>query len=100
MTAIGRALLSRPKLLVLDEPSMGLAPLTVQDIFRTLQTLNREEGLSILIAEQNSTVALQFAHRVIVLETGVTVLEGTAEELKNRNDLQSFYLGTDRSDRK
>jgi len=96
MTAIGRALLSRPKLLVLDEPSMGLAPLTVQDIFRTLQKLNREEGLSILIAEQNSTVALQFAHRVTILETGLTVLEGTAAELKNRNDLQSFYLGTNR----
>lgn len=96
MTAIGRALLSRPKLLVLDEPSMGLAPLTVQDIFRTLQTLNRKEGLSILIAEQNSTVALRFAHRVTILETGVTVLEGTAAELKTRNDLQSFYLGARR----
>lgn len=94
MTAIGRALLSRPKLLVLDEPSMGLAPLIVQDIFRTLDTLNREEGLSILIAEQNSTVALQFAHRVTVLDTGVTVLEGSAAELRNRRDLQSFYLGT------
>ncbi len=96
MTAIGRALLSRPRLLVLDEPSMGLAPLIVQDIFRTLETLNREEGLSILIAEQNSTVALQFAHRISILETGITVLEGTAAELRNRNDLQSFYLGTRR----
>jgi branched-chain amino acid transport system ATP-binding protein len=93
MTAIGRALLSRPKLLVLDEPSMGLAPLLVRDIFRTLQALNQEEGLSILVAEQNSSVALQFAHHVVILENGVTVLEETAAELGLRGDLQSYYLG-------
>ena len=93
MTAIGRALLTRPKLLVLDEPSMGLAPLTVQAIFRALKTLNETEGLSILVAEQNSSVALRFANRVTVLETGRTVLEGTAAELRQREDLKSFYLG-------
>ena len=65
MTAIGRALMARPRLLVLDEPSMGLAPLVVQDIFRALMRLNREEGLSILVAEQNSAVALSHAHRAV-----------------------------------
>lgn len=93
MTAIGRALMSRPRLLVLDEPSMGLAPLIVQDIFRQLKRLNREEGLSILVAEQNSTVALQYADRATVLDTGVAVLAGTTAELRQRSDIQSFYFG-------
>ena len=93
MTAIGRALLSRPKLLVLDEPSMGLAPIVVQNIFQTLKGLNEKEGLSILVAEQNSTVALQYAHSVSVLETGVTVLEGSASELRNKPEIKAFYLG-------
>ena len=78
MTAIGRALMSRPRLLVLDEPSMGLAPLIVQDIFQTLRRLNRETGLSILVAEQNSAVALKYADRATVLENGVAVLDGAA----------------------
>jgi len=93
MTAIGRALMSRPRLLVLDEPSMGLAPIVVQDIFRTLRRLNREEGLSILVAEQNSAVALKYAHRAIVLENGLTVLSGNARDLRERDDVKSFYLG-------
>lgn len=93
MTAIGRALMSRPRLLVLDEPSMGLAPIVVQDIFQTLRRLNREEGLSILVAEQNAAVALRFAYRAIVLENGVTVLSGTAADLKARDDIKAFYLG-------
>jgi branched-chain amino acid transport system ATP-binding protein len=93
MTAIGRALLARPRLLVLDEPSMGLAPLVVQDIFQQLRRLNREEGLSILVAEQNSTVALQYAHRATVLEAGRTVLSGTAQALREREDIQHFYFG-------
>jgi branched-chain amino acid transport system ATP-binding protein len=93
MTAIGRALMSRPRLLALDEPSMGLAPLIVEDIFRTLKTLNRTEGLSILVAEQNSTVALRYADRATVLENGVAVLAGTAAELRNRHDIKTFYLG-------
>ena len=94
MTAIGRALMSHPKLLVLDEPSMGLAPQTVQSIFQTLRDLNRSEGLSILVAEQNSTVALHYAHRATVLENGVAVLEGTASLLLKRDDIKAFYLGT------
>jgi branched-chain amino acid transport system ATP-binding protein len=93
MTAIGRALLSRPRLLVLDEPSMGLAPLIVQDIFKTLQTLNRNDGLSILMAEQNSALALRYANRATVLENGIAVLEGAASDLRERADIKALYLG-------
>jgi branched-chain amino acid transport system ATP-binding protein len=93
MTAIGRALMSHPKLLVLDEPSMGLAPKTVQGIFQSLKVLNQTEGLSLLVAEQNSSVALHYADRAVVLETGVSVLEGDVRELRNRDDIKSFYLG-------
>jgi branched-chain amino acid transport system ATP-binding protein len=93
MTAIGRALMSRPRLLVLDEPSMGLAPLVVQNIFKTLRRLNRETGLSILIAEQNSAIALKYADRATILENGITVLSGQAAALGERNDVKTFYLG-------
>jgi branched-chain amino acid transport system ATP-binding protein len=93
MTAIGRALMSRPRLLVLDEPSMGLAPMIIRDIFRALKRLNRESGLSILVAEQNSTVALQYADFATVIENGRTVLSGTAAELRSREDIKAFYLG-------
>jgi branched-chain amino acid transport system ATP-binding protein len=93
MAAIGRALMSRPRLLALDEPSMGLAPLIVEDIFRALKALNGSEGLSILVAEQNSTVALRYADSATVLENGVSVLEGPAENLRKRDDIRAFYLG-------
>ena len=93
MTAIGRALMSRPALLVLDEPSMGLAPIVVQDIFKTLRRLNIETGLSILVAEQNSAIALRYADRATVLENGVAVLSGGAAELRQRDDVKAFYLG-------
>jgi branched-chain amino acid transport system ATP-binding protein len=93
MTAIGRALMSRPRLLVLDEPSMGLAPIIVQDIFQSLRKLNRETGLSILVAEQNSAVALRYADHATVLENGVSVLAGAAAELRLREDIRAFYLG-------
>ncbi|MDX8481942.1 ABC transporter ATP-binding protein [Mesorhizobium sp. VK24D] len=93
MTAIGRALMSRPRLLVLDEPSMGLAPLVVQDIFLALKKLNRETGLSILVAEQNSAVALKYADHATVLENGVSVLTGAAADLRQREDMRAFYLG-------
>lgn len=95
MAAIGRALMSRPRLLVLDEPSMGLAPLVVRDIFARLRQLNHDEGLSILVAEQNSTVALHYADRATVLEAGVTVLSDTADALRQREDIQRFYFGRD-----
>lgn len=95
MTAIGRALMSKPRLLVLDEPSMGLAPLVVQDIFGQLKRLNQEEKLTILVAEQNSTVVLRYADRATVLEAGLVVLEGNASELRQREDIQHFYFGQD-----
>lgn len=93
MTAIGRALMSRPRLLVLDEPSMGLAPMIVQSIFRILRRLNKEDGLSILVAEQNSAIALSYADRATILENGRAVLSGTAREIRARDDVKSFYLG-------
>lgn len=93
MTAIGRAIMSRPRLLVLDEPSMGLAPMVVENIFETLKRLNREEGLTILVAEQNSTVALRYADEAAVLENGRAVLSGPASELRERADIKAFYLG-------
>jgi len=93
MLAIGRALMARPRLLILDEPSMGLAPLIVRAIFATLQRLNREEGLTILMAEQNAAIALAFADTAAVLENGATVLSGSAAALRARDDIKSFYLG-------
>lgn len=93
MAAIGRALMARPRLLVLDEPSMGLAPRAVQDIFATLTALNRDEGLAILVSEQNATMALRHAHRAVVIETGTSVLDDTAAALRGRDDIRRFYLG-------
>ncbi|TYL85841.1 ABC transporter ATP-binding protein [Bradyrhizobium cytisi] len=93
MTAIGRALMSRPRLLVLDEPSMGLAPLVVQGIFRALKQLNREQNLSILVAEQNSRVALRFSDYAVVLENGRSVLSGPSDALRTHDDIKALYLG-------
>ncbi len=93
MVAIGRALMSRPRLLVLDEPSMGLAPRTVEEIFATLRRLNQDEGVSILVAEQNSNIALRTAHRAAVLEHGAIVLSDTAAQLRDLDDMRAFYLG-------
>jgi len=96
MLAIGRALMSRPRLLVLDEPSMGLAPLLVAEIFHKLDRLNREEGLAILLAEQNAAVALRHAHRAVVLENGLVSATGSATELRCRDDIRAAYLGLSR----
>ncbi|MFA1028710.1 Branched-chain amino acid ABC transporter, ATP-binding protein [Pseudomonas syringae pv. helianthi] len=93
MVAIGRALMSQPRLLLLDEPSMGLAPQVVEEIFDTLARLNREEGLSLLVAEQNINLTLEYAHFGYVLENGRVVDSGTAEQLAGREDIQNFYLG-------
>ncbi len=92
MLAIGRALMTRPRLMLLDEPSMGLAPLLVKEIFSIIQEINRE-GTTILLVEQNARMALQIAHRAYVLETGRIVLEGPARELLDREEVKQAYLG-------
>ncbi|MBF0111892.1 MAG: ABC transporter ATP-binding protein [Desulfamplus sp.] len=94
MLAIGRALMARPRLLVLDEPSMGLAPKIVEMIFETIQTL-RQDGVTILLVEQNARAALKIADRAYVLETGKMVLQGSAEELLVDDDVKRAYLGRD-----
>ncbi|MFD3260397.1 ABC transporter ATP-binding protein [Paenibacillus lentus] len=92
MLAIARALMARPKLLLLDEPSMGLAPLIVREIFTAIRKVN-EEGVSILLVEQNAKMALATAHRGYVMETGSIVVEGEAAELRNNDVVKSVYLG-------
>jgi len=92
MLAIGRALMTKPKLLLLDEPSMGLAPILVDEIFSMIQTINGA-GTTILLVEQNANKALRIAHRGYVLETGVIKLTGTSEELMSNDEVRSAYLG-------
>lgn len=94
MLAIGRALMSEPDLLMMDEPSMGIAPIIVSNIFKAIVKL-REEGRTILLVEQNAAAALRVADRGYVMETGTIVLEGTSEELLDNNDVQRAYLGKD-----
>ncbi len=96
MLAIARALMARPKLLLLDEPSLGLAPLLVESIFKTVLELNAK-GLTILLVEQNATKALEIAHRGYVLETGRVTLQGSANELRQDSEVQRAYLGKDYS---
>jgi branched-chain amino acid transport system ATP-binding protein len=93
MLAIGRALLAGPRLLLLDEPSLGLAPLLVRQIFEIIARMNRERGTTILLVEQNAHLALQTAHRGYVLETGRTVIEGTGADLLDNPAVRSAYLG-------
>jgi branched-chain amino acid transport system ATP-binding protein len=93
MVAIGRALMAKPRLLLLDEPSMGLAPIVVAEIFQALGRLNREEGLAILLAEQNAAIALRYAHRAVVLENGAVAAAGPAKTLLNQDDIRAAYLG-------
>jgi branched-chain amino acid transport system ATP-binding protein len=92
MLAIGRALMARPKILLLDEPSMGLAPILVETIFHTVQEINAQ-GVTVLLVEQNAVMALQIAHRGYVLETGTIVLADSAESLRQNETVQKAYLG-------
>ncbi len=92
MPAIGRALMSRPKILLLDEPSMGLAPILVETIFRTVREIN-QQGVTVLLVEQNALMALQVADRGYVLETGAIVLADTAANLRENETVQKAYLG-------
>lgn len=99
MCAIGRALMSRPKMVLLDEPSMGLAPKVVEEIFDIVAQLNQQLGISYLVAEQNALVALKYAKHGYVMENGRIVLEGAADELRQNDDIKEFYLGVSGPDR-
>lgn len=98
MLAIGRALMARPKLLLLDEPSMGLAPLVVQEIFSVIEKLRSQEGTTVLLVEQNAKAALKMADRAYVLETGRVILEGTASDLLENKEVQRAYLGKEKKE--
>jgi len=100
MCALGRALMSRPKMILLDEPSMGLAPQLVEGIFETVKRLNEEEGVSFLLAEQNTNMALKYAKYGYILENGRVVLDGEASALGQNEDVKEFYLGLSTSGRK
>jgi branched-chain amino acid transport system ATP-binding protein len=93
MTALGRALMARPSMILLDEPSMGLAPQIVEEIFEIVRSLNQKEGVSFLLAEQNTHVALRYADRGYILESGRVVMDGAAAELAANEDVKEFYLG-------
>ncbi len=93
MLALGRALLQRPRLVMLDEPSLGLAPLVVREIFDTLERLNREEGLTVLVVEQDASIALRTCRDACVLEVGRIVLSGPSEELQENESIRAAYLG-------
>ena len=100
MCAIGRALMSRPETVLLDEPSMGLAPQLVEEIFEIVKALNEKENVSFLLAEQNTNVALRFAHYGYILENGRVVMDGPAKELRENPDVKEFYLGMSEEGRK
>ena len=93
MLAIGRALMVQPRLIMLDEPSLGLAPLVVQEIFEIVQDINRRSGTTILLVEQNARLAMTVASYAYVMENGHVVLEGTPARLRANQDVQEFYLG-------
>lgn len=100
MVAIGRAMMAKPSMLLLDEPSMGLAPQIVAEIFEIVRDLNQKEGVSILLAEQNTNVALKYADYGYILESGRVMMDGTAKELAENADVKEFYLGVSSEGRK
>ena len=100
MVAIGRAMMAKPSMLLLDEPSMGLAPQIVAEIFEIVRDLNQKEGVSILLAEQNTNVALKYADYGYILESGRVMMDGTAKELAENADVKEFYLGVSNEGRK
>ncbi len=100
MTAIGRALMAQPKMILLDEPSMGLAPQLVEEIFKIVKDLNQEQGVSFLLAEQNTNMALRYADYGHILENGRVVMDGEAAKLRENDDVKEFYLGLSASGRK
>jgi branched-chain amino acid transport system ATP-binding protein len=100
MTAVGRALMSKPKMILLDEPSMGLAPQIVEEIFEIVNALNEKEGVSFLLAEQNTFMALRYARYGYILENGRVVLDGKASELRENEDVKEFYLGVGEAGRR
>ncbi len=93
MLAIGRGLMAAPRLMLLDEPSLGIAPLLVQEIFRLIERINRERGTTILLVEQNANIALGIAHHAFLMEGGRAVLDGPAESLRSSDEVRQFYLG-------
>ena len=100
MVAIGRALMSKPKMVLLDEPSMGLAPQLVEEIFEIVKRLNEEQGVSVLLAEQNTNMALRYASYGYILENGRVVMDGQSKALRENEDVKEFYLGVGGTDRK
>ncbi|MET3890108.1 branched-chain amino acid transport system ATP-binding protein [Bosea sp. OAE506] len=100
MCAVGRAMMSKPKMILLDEPSMGLAPQIVEEIFEIVRRLNAEEGVSFLVAEQNTNMALRYATYGYIMETGRIVMDGEAKMLRENEDVKEFYLGVSEGDKK
>ncbi len=100
MLAIGRALMARPKMILLDEPSMGLSPLLVKEVFAIIEKINQEHGITMLLVEQNANFALQAADYGYIMESGKIVLDGTKHALLNNEDVKEFYLGGGEGERK
>ena len=98
MVAVGRALMSNPKVMMMDEPSLGLAPLVIKDIFNIIQKVNKEKGMTILLIEQNANAALKIADYGYVMETGKIRLEGTGQELLANEQVKELYLGKSQSE--
>ena len=100
MCAIGRALMTNPRLVLLDEPSMGLAPQLVEEVFHIVRDLNGKEGVTFLVAEQNTNMALKFADYGYIMESGRVVMDGKASDLASNEDVKEFYLGVGGTERK